>query len=73
MSVIERPQVDVETLDYCGSETHSCAIEGEIVRHYFDCPNPVCSAVFAAWAACPACHWYDESAWERTLDAEGLR
>lgn len=67
---IERPEVDVDTLDYQGSETHECSIEGEVTRDYFDCPN--CDFPISTWMDCPDCLWYDEGVWDRTLEMEGL-
>jgi len=62
---IERPAVDVDQLDYDGEETHHDAIEGEVTRHYYSCPN--CEFPISTWMDCPECRWYDEGAWERTL------
>lgn len=67
-AAIERPEVDVETLDFRGSETHQCSIEGEVTRDYYECPNPDCDGFMVEWMDCPECLWYDEDAWERTLD-----
>lgn len=66
----DRPEVDVDTLDYQATETHECAIEGELERDYYDCPN--CGFPLAGWMDCPDCRWYDEDAWKRTLDTEAV-
>jgi hypothetical protein len=66
---IERPHVSVDTLDYDGSATHEDAIEGEVTRHYYDCPN--CDFPLCEWMDCPECSWYDEDVWEGTLSDGG--
>lgn len=58
---------DKHCLDYDGSETHDDPIEGEVTRHYFECPD--CEFPLCPWTDCPDCGWYDEDAWERTLEA----
>jgi hypothetical protein len=68
-SRIERPDISVDTLDYNGSETHNCAIEGEITRDYYECPN--CEKPITTWMDCPWCYWYDEDVWARTLAERG--
>jgi hypothetical protein len=70
-TVVERPEVDVESLDYQATETHECSIEGEVTRDYYDCPN--CGFSIAEWMDCPDCDWYDEDAWRRTLETDGGR
>jgi len=67
---VDRPSVCVDTLDYDGAETHKDAIEGEVTRHYYDCPS--CGHPISTWMDCPECLWYDEDVWARTLD-EGVR
>jgi hypothetical protein len=51
-------------LQYDGSATHQDPIEGEVTRHYWDCPN--CNFPICAWMDCPECGWYDEDVWEAT-------
>jgi len=60
----------VEALDYDGSATHTCPIEGEVTRHYWDCPT--CGMPLCPWMDCPDCGWYDETAWERTLEVSDV-
>jgi hypothetical protein len=57
--------VEQRTLEYAGAETYECVIEGEVTRHYYDCP--ACGFPLCEWMDCPECGWYDESAWEQTL------
>lgn len=57
-----------ETLEYDGSETHQCQIEGEVTRHYYDCPS--CGFPISTWMDCPDCGWFDEDVWNRTVDSE---
>jgi hypothetical protein len=64
-----RPAVCIDTLDYDGAETHQDSIEGEVTRHYYDCPS--CGHPIATWMDCPECLWYDEDVWARTLSEEG--
>jgi hypothetical protein len=64
----DRPAVCVDTLDYDGAETHQDTIEGEVTRHYYDCPN--CGHPISTWMDCLECLWYDEDVWTRTLDEE---
>lgn len=66
---IRRPAVCVDTLDYDGTETHQDSIEGEVTRHYYDCPS--CGHPISTWMDCPECLWYDEDVWARTLSEEG--
>jgi hypothetical protein len=66
---IDRPTVCVDTLDYDGEETHQDSIEGEVTRHYYECPN--CSHSIPTWMDCPECSWYDEDVWTQTLDERG--
>ena len=61
--------MSVQTLEYDNSETHTCPIEGEVTRDYYDCPE--CGFPLCAWMDCPECGWYDEAAWRRTLDERG--
>jgi hypothetical protein len=69
---IERPAVCVDTLEYDGAETHKDAIEGEVTRHYYDCPS--CGHPISTWMDCPECLWYDEDVWVRTLaERDGTR
>lgn len=70
MTGIDRPDVVVDTLEYRGSETHTDSIEGEVTRHYYECPNPECDFFMSTWMDCPECLWYDEDAWERTLSED---
>jgi len=51
-------------LEYDGSETHNCVIEGETTRHYWSCPD--CGFPLAGWSDCPDCGWYDEDVWQAT-------
>ena len=67
---IDRPAVCVDTLDYEGAETHKDTIEGEVTRHYYECPN--CEFPISTWMDCPECLWYDSDVWSRTLD-EGVK
>lgn len=60
---------EAKMLQYDGSETHRNVIEGEVTRHYWDCPS--CGFPICTWMDCPDCGWYDEKAWEQT-DTEGL-
>lgn len=62
----ERPTVDVDELEYHGKETHQDAIEDEVTRHYYSCPN--CEFPISTWMDCPECFWYDEDVWEETLE-----
>lgn len=65
----DRPIVEVDTLDHQATETHECSIEGKITRDYYDCPN--CGFPISKWMDCPECRWYDEEAWERTIETGG--
>lgn len=51
-------------LEYDGSETNHCSIEGEVTRHYWSCPS--CCFPLCGWMDCPECGWYDEEAWRAT-------
>jgi len=63
---IQRPTVDVDELEYDAKETHEDAIEGEVTRNYYSCPN--CDFPISTWMDCPECQWYDEKVWEQTLE-----
>ena len=56
--------MSVGGLRYDGAETHHCAIEGEITRHYWECPE--CGVPLCEWMDCPECGWFDERVWDQT-------